>query len=343
MRRQLVVAIALAALGPGATSAVQLEMAAIELHSGLVSPGLPLPESDKGVYGIRLTAKVDKKGEGNGTLELDPNAPTFDEFGYLTTDAKLAPVKLECKLKFVKKGKVRVNAGGRPGGPLKEVEWLLFEIQGPKITSRLFLATRAESLVPGPGGRGVADGRLLVHDKDGKVQYVVDVQRPPPPPPCHPGCFPAGTPIRVPKGTKPIERIREGDLITTISPDGHRMQGKVVSVFCTKNRLVEVRTDAGTLLTTSTQPLSLAEGSLRAAGELKAGDRIGRWDGSARVTTTVRSVSETGREESVFNLILAEPAIIVADGFLVRTKPPASAVSARPDGATPDDPGDTKK
>jgi hypothetical protein len=339
MRRELLVAIALAVLFPGAVTAGEQEKTPVELHSALILPGLPLPESDKGVYEVRLTARVDKKGEGSGTLELDPNAPTFDEFGYVTTAANLAPVKLDCTLKFVKKGKVRVNVEGRIGAPLKEVEWLLFEIQGPKITSRLYLATRAESLVPGPGGRGIADGRMLVHDKDGKVKFVVDVRRPPPPPPCHPGCFPAGTPIRVPDGTRPIERLREGDRVTTIGPGGQRGHGKVVSVFCTKNRLVEVRTDAGSLLTTSTQPLSLADGSLRAAGELKAGDRIYRWDGGARRTTTVRSVSDTGREEQVFNLILGEPAIFVADGFLARTKPPALAVPAGAEGADQEVPG----
>ena len=254
MRRELLMAISFAVLCTGSATALAQEKAAIELHSGLVSPPLPLPESEKGVSGVRLTAQIDKKGEGSGSLELDPTTPTFDEFGYLTTAGGVAPVKLDCTLKFVKKGKVRVNDGGRPGRPMKEVEWLLFQIRGPRITSRLFLATRAENLVPGPGGRGLADGRLLVRDKDGKVKYVVDVQRPPPLPPCHPGCFPAGTPVRVPDGTKPIERVREGDLITTISSDGKRTQGKAVSVFCTKNRLVEVRTEAGTLLTTSTQP-----------------------------------------------------------------------------------------
>ena len=103
-----------------------------------------------------------------------------------------------------------------------------------------------------------------------------------PVPPCHPGCFPAGTAIHVPGGTKPIESVREGDLVTTVGPDGVGSSGKVVSVFVTRNRLVEVRTEAGSLLTTETQPFSLASGGLRAAGELEAGDRICRWNGSGR-------------------------------------------------------------
>jgi hypothetical protein len=51
-----------------------------------------------------------------------------------------------------------------------------------------------------------------------------------------------------------------------MSPDGDRLQGKVTSIFVTKNRLFEIRTDAGSLLTTHTQPFSIAGGKLRTAG-----------------------------------------------------------------------------
>jgi hypothetical protein len=108
-----------------------------------------------------------------------------------------------------------------------------------------------------------------------------------------------------------------------------------VSVFVTRNRLVEVRTEAGSLLTTETQPFSLASGGLRAAGELKAGDQICRWNGSERRPATVQSVSATGREEAVFNLILGDPAIFLANGFLVRSKPPAPASPGRTEGVVP--------
>jgi hypothetical protein len=143
--------------------------------------------------------------------------------------------------------------------------------------------------------------------------------------PCHPGCFPAGTPIRTPTGTQPVEGVREGDLVTMVGPDGVASPAKVASVFTTKNRLVEVRTEAGNLVTTETQPLALADGGLRAASELKAGARVFRWDGRERLAVTVQSVSPTGREEQVFNLILGDPGIFVANGFLVRSKPPAAA------------------
>src|SRR5262249_6819442 len=148
-----------------------------------------------------------------------------------------------------------------------------------------------------------SSGRLLVHGRGGRVQYVVGGAKPIPQQPCHPGCFPAGTSIRVPGGTTPVERVREGDLITTVGPGRMTWQGKVASVFVTRTRLLDVGPDAGNLVTTQTQPLALVGGGLRAAGELKAGDRVYRWDGRERRPVTVRSVAPAGREELVINLV----------------------------------------
>jgi hypothetical protein len=287
----------------------------VELRAGLIDPGLTVPESDKVIHGIRLFAEVDKAGEGSGTLELDPTVPKFDEFGYLQLGEFQTPVKLEFTLKFVKKGKVRVALENRIGGPEADVEWALYEVRGPKITRPLVLAI--------PTAEKWKSGRLLIHNKDGKVEHSIAVHDPGPPPPCHPGCFPAGTVIHVPGGTRLIERVGEGDLVTTVAPDGKTSQAKVTAVFVTKNRLLEVKTDAGSLLTTETQPLALVDGALRAAGELKAGDRVWRWDAGERRAVTVKSVSATGREERVFNLVLGEPTVFVANGFLARSKPPA--------------------
>jgi Hint domain len=313
LRLTTIVGIAFACSGEAAA-----QPTAVELRSDLLIAGLPLPECAQGVYGIRLTAQVDKKGEGTGALELDPNAPTYDEFGFWTTAGKLPPVKLDCTLKFVKKQTLRLPDSPRIAAPLVDVDWVLFAVQGPKVTSRLFLATE-ESTV----GKW---GRLLVHSQDGKVRYVVGMTTPPPPQPCHPGCFPAGTPIQAPSGTRPVENLRVGDVVTTVGPDGAPGQGTVSAVFVTTNRLIEVRTDGATLVTTETQPLALADGPLRAAGELKAGDRIYTWDGRTRRAVAVRSVVATGREAQVFNLVLGEPVLFVADGFLARSKPPAPVI-----------------
>jgi hypothetical protein len=178
----------IAVLVPGAITAAEPEKSAVELRSDLLVSGLPLAECARSIYGVRLMARLDKKGEGSATLELDPNAPVYDELGFQTTGSNLPPVKLECSLKLVNKKKIKLRESPRIAAPLVEVEWVLLEVRGPKITSRLFLAREDKAW-----GQWA---RLLLHDKAGKVRYAVRVTAPPLPPPCHPGCFPAGTLVR---------------------------------------------------------------------------------------------------------------------------------------------------
>jgi hypothetical protein len=197
-------------------------------------------------------------------------------------------------------------------------DWTLFAVSGPKITSKLFLALPADARWP--------RGRLLVHGQDGKVKHALDLTLPPQPEPCHPGCFPAGTAVHTPGGTTPIERVREGDTVTTLAADGRPTTAKVEGVFVTRNRLLEVQTAAETLVTTETQALALEVGGFRPAGELKAGDRVWRWHGTERQATVVLGVSSASRESQVFNLILGAPTTFIAGNFLVRSKPPTDAV-----------------
>ncbi len=80
--------------------------------------------------------------------------------------------------------------GPATGGPA-EVEWRLFRITGPKIVSGLSLAKEAAA--------EWVSARLLVSEKDGHGKGLALSLRAPNPiplPPCHPGCFPAGTPIK---------------------------------------------------------------------------------------------------------------------------------------------------
>jgi hypothetical protein len=314
MRIGFLASAAVAILAVGTAMGAEPEKSAVELRSDMLVTGLPLSECEKGVYQIRLTGNVDKKGEGSGVLELDPNTPTFDELGFQTVGSSLPVVKLDCSIKVVKRKKFMMPESPRIAAPLVEVEWVIYAIEGPKITSKLFLTMEVNVW---------SWSRLLVHDKEGKVQYVVGLRQPPPPPPCHPGCFPAGTAIRTLDGTRPVESIHEGDIVATVNADGSASSHKVLSVFTTKNRLIEVRTEAGNLVTTQTQPLALADGGIRVAGELKVGERIWRWDGHERKAVTVNSVSSTGREEPVFNVVLGDSVIFVANDFLARSKPPA--------------------
>jgi len=310
----LALTIVIVAQAPGAAAVP--EKKAVELSGEIGGRGLVMAESEKPIYRVHLNARVDRNGVGDGTLILDPTPNAVDEFGFPEATDALPPVKLDCSLKLVQRK--RFLLGSPATGGAKEVEWRLLRITGPKITSRLSVASEA--------GPEWVFARFLVSDKDGTGRISVSLRTPGPFPPCHPGCFPAGTPIHVPGGTRAIERLRAGDVVTTVGPDGTSGQAKVASMSVTRNRLIEVRTEeGGTLATTELQPLSLAGGGLRAAGELRAGDRINSWDGRELRPVKVKSVAATGREAQVFNLVLGEPVLFVADGFLARSKPPAPA------------------
>jgi uncharacterized protein (TIGR03067 family) len=271
--------------------------------SAVFSAALVLAESKDAAHRVVLKCRL-ADGEA-GTLTLDPTAPKFNAFGDLTGIGKPATaVTVEITLKLVK----------------SEVGRNLFELRGPKVMSRL-------SLVAYPDTTPWGDGRLLVHDRDGEVRRVIDLTVPDRQqqrfPPCHPGCFPAGTAVRVPDGTMAIERLREGDLVATFDADGKPASAKVTGVFRTRNRLLEVRVDGARLVTTETQPLALEAGGFRAAGELKTGDRIWHWVDGKRQAAAVAEVTAPTLEADVFNLILGEPTAFVAGDFVVRSKPPA--------------------
>jgi hypothetical protein len=297
------------------------EPVSVELSGTVDGRGLPMAECDSGVHRIKLTAKLDKKGEGSGTLVLDATPNPIDDYGFAITVKADPPLKLECTIK--RTGTKKVLAEGPAGGPALEVEWQLYEITGPKIVSKLSLARET--------GAGWTYARFLWATKEGKDRTLVVLHGPapdlkPPPPPCHPGCFPAGTPIEVPGGTKAIEDLRAGHEVTTIGPDGKPGRGQVEAMFVTKNRLVQVNIEGKTLITTATQPVSPADGKLRAAGELRAGDRIHVWVKGERVAVAVKSVDVTEREATVYNVVLGDPLMFVANGFVARSKPPAVVV-----------------
>jgi hypothetical protein len=148
------------------------------------------------------------------------------------------------------------------------------------------------------------------------------------PEPCHPGCFPRGTLVETPEGLCPIERIGPGDIVLSTSPTGVSLSAEVQSVFTTENRLWKVDTEAGTLVTTETQPLCLADHRTVGAGKLQPGDEILRSQNGRILPVKVLQVGRTARMETVFNLVLGDKTFFVAGGFLARSKPPADAAVA---------------
>ena len=142
------------------------------------------------------------------------------------------------------------------------------------------------------------------------------------PEPCHPGCFPRGTLVNTPQGTRRIESVQVGEALAAFLPSGEAVIAKVQSVFITDNRLWKIDTSAGSLLTTETQPLCLATHETRAAGKLIPGDEILHLHGNEIRPAQVLAVSPTGRTAKVFNLVLGNSELFAANGFLARSKPP---------------------
>lgn len=146
--------------------------------------------------------------------------------------------------------------------------------------------------------------------------------------PCHPGCFPDGTPVETPTGPCPIEAIAAGDKVLSIRLDGTVEELAVQSLFKTENRLWEIETSNGNLVTTETQPLRLADGSTRGAGELQAGDILLKFSAGQVQQVSVRAVTKTERIARVNNLVLGDKQSFVAGGFVVRSKPPPENIHA---------------
>ena len=172
--------------------------------------------------------------------------------------------------------------------------------------------------------QGFSDGdvdRLTKLFPEAKVQETILYE------PCHPGCFPRGTLVETPHGSRNIETIEPGDPIIAFLASGEMVTAHVQSVFATDNRLWRVTTAARVLITTETQPLLLATDRTVAAGKLRPGDRILHRDAEALHSVQVRSVSPTERREKVFNLILGDCEAFVANGFLARSKPPITQVT----------------
>jgi hypothetical protein len=149
--------------------------------------------------------------------------------------------------------------------------------------------------------------------------------------PCHPGCFPRGTPIATPQGTRPVESIAVGEEVTAILPSGSTVSVHVQSIFTTDNRLWKIETEAGSVLTTETQPLCKSADDIVPAGELQPGDSILHFQDGEVHSVKVVGVSRTDRVEKVFNLVLGNSEVFVAGGFLARSKPPTETTGESPE------------
>ena len=134
------------------------------------------------------------------------------------------------------------------------------------------------------------------------------------------GCFPKGTLIKTPEGTKPIEQIASGDRVIAISENGTPAAVRVSSTHATTSPLVVLQTERGQLITTGEHPLRSATGEFLPAGTIAAGDRLAVWRKGMLKRTTVVDAHPLPKETAVYNLTVEQPNTFVADGFVVHNK-----------------------
>jgi hypothetical protein len=136
-----------------ATAPAAAQPPAVQFLSNTVSTDLRLAECKEPIHRLRLQCRL--ADGGKGTLTLDPTFLKFNEFGDPVAGKASPQVSLDCTVKLIKEDKGR----------------RLFEVRGPKITTRISLVVEKDIA---PWG----DGRLLVHGKDGEVRYVVEIWQP---------------------------------------------------------------------------------------------------------------------------------------------------------------------
>src|SRR5262249_12622495 len=136
--------------------------------------------------------------KGKLKVTIDTNDFTFDEAGQVKGATLVAPKPIDCTATFVKMLKVKPPTVNPPRADIPRA---LYKIEGKGLKSRLFLL--------GPGEKEYPNPRLLVQDDKGRVTHVIELMMMDNTP-CHPGCFPAGTPVATPKGPRPVEAVRVG-------------------------------------------------------------------------------------------------------------------------------------
>jgi hypothetical protein len=271
------------------------------METGYLSTPLTLGE---GVRARSITLSH-ASGKYKVTLLLDPNQKLLDDFGEVRETTTLGVKKVEATLR------------ARNAADPKRLGRKLYDVESDKLDARLTLVVPERE-----------DGQhlLLLRDKNGRVESVfpLGIKRPELRlQPCHPGCFPAGTLVETPNGLRKIETIKPDEEVFDVPTKGKPVAVKVASVFTGPSLLVEVETEAGKLVTTGKQPLLLANGDQKGAGDLVKGDAILRWHDGKAVSVKVRAVRRIEEPARVFNLVLERRGTFVAGGYLVRSKPPA--------------------
>jgi hypothetical protein len=119
-------------------------------------------------------------------------------------------------------------------------------------------------------------------------------------------CFPAGTHLKTPTGSKPIEQFVVGDEITSRDENdvaAPLVTSRVEEIFIREAFLLNLYVGGQLIQTTSEHPFYVKGFGWLPAGELKPGDEFSTSDGNWIV---VERIEEAGKWATVYNLRVAD-------------------------------------
>ena len=124
-------------------------------------------------------------------------------------------------------------------------------------------------------------------------------------------CFTGDTLIATPAGDKPIRHIKRGDTILTAQNDGTLAPAEVLACLEPHDsETYTVLTESHHVHTTLSQPLLLADGTMKLVGDLTIGDDLAR-------TGKVTGIIHSGRRK-VYDLAVSGTNRYLANGFVAK-------------------------
>ena len=129
-------------------------------------------------------------------------------------------------------------------------------------------------------------------------------------------CFAAGTPLRSPNGSKPIEAYQEGDWLLSRhedDPEGPVIAKQVLKVIQSYSPLLHLHVGGRVIRTTAEHPFWVAARGWVAAQQIVPGDRLLGADGEQTAVTLVDGPKPS---EPVYNLAIEDYHTYLVGGWL---------------------------
>lgn len=129
-----------------------------------------------------------------------------------------------------------------------------------------------------------------------------------------------GTPVLTPGGPRPIEAIRPGDTVLTVSHCRIELARVLACSEVQPGEYVHIQTPSGLLSLTAEHPVAVGTNEFRVAGSISAGDRVMVCNGTDLGMEEVSSISRTAGVLPAFNLLVDRTGTYIAGGVLLHNK-----------------------